>query len=176
MRALPFGLVLAVLAATAAFAKAPDLRFETPESLPALTFETADGESRTLEDYRGQVVVLNLWATWCAPCKVEMPTLARLQEALEGEGVRVLALAVERTDPEKLEAALDELGASNLELLRDPGMDSLRALGVRGIPVTLVIDKQGREVFRHLGDAAWNAPGVIEALKALAAGDGLTRI
>ena len=142
-----------------------------------LTFEDADGHARTLDDYKGQVVVLNLWATWCAPCKTEMPTLGRLQAEVAGDGVKVLALAVERTAPDRLEAELSDLGASNVELLRDPSMASVQALGSEGIPITLVIDRQGQEVFRHLGDAEWDTPEMVAQLRELAGGKvGLTKI
>ncbi|MCB1885520.1 MAG: TlpA family protein disulfide reductase [Geminicoccaceae bacterium] len=171
MRAFLLGLAAAVLvAATPPFAKADGFAFGPPVDLPQLTFEDAEGHARTLDDYRGHVVVLNLWATWCAPCKTEMPTLGRLQAEVAGDGVKVLALAVERATPDRLEAALADLGAGNLELLRDPSMASVGALGAQGIPITVVIDKDGREVFRHLGDAEWDTPEMVARLRELAGG------
>ncbi len=159
-----------LLTASAAIAKADDLVLTEPRGLPPIAFERADGTAGTLDDYEGKIVVLNFWATWCAPCKVEMPTLARLQAAL-GDDVEVLALAVERTPLDELRTALDDLEAPNLDLLRDPSMASLRAIGAAGIPVTLVIDRDGREVYRQLGDAEWDDPAVIERLRTFAAGE-----
>lgn len=137
-------------------------------AVPPLAFETAAGDPASLDDYAGRVVVLNLWATWCAPCKIEMPTLGALQAEFDPEEVVVLALAIERRDPARLEEALAELSAGNLTLVRDPEMKAMRALGASGIPVTLVIDADGREVYRSLGASDWAAPEVVETLRKLA--------
>ncbi len=141
---------------------------EPPQPLPELVMEDRDGTRLGLDDFAGEIVVLNLWATWCAPCKVEMPTLAALQEATADRDVRVVALAIDRAGFEALDAFMAEADASGLLVLRDESAAAARALGAGGLPVTLVIDREGRERFRHAGYADWGTPDVVEAIEALA--------
>jgi thiol-disulfide isomerase/thioredoxin len=115
----------------------------------------------------GDVVVLNFWATWCAPCKQEMPTLASLDEIFADRPLRVVTLAMDRAGPDALRAFMAEVGAERLEVLRDPVMAVSGPYEVRGLPVTIVIDRDGNEVYRHAGFADWSTPAVVEFLDGL---------
>jgi thiol-disulfide isomerase/thioredoxin len=143
-----------------------------PKDLPALAFETMDGEPASIAALKGKVVVLNLWATWCAPCREEMPSLDRLQAAFDPEEVAVVALSVDRAGPERVRAFLDEIGIEHLTVYRDPKAATTRALRIPGLPATLLIDRNGREVGRVLGIADWGSPEAIEAVRAILAQDG----
>jgi len=131
-----------------------------PKPLPEVTFNNAAGETVTLADYRGNVVVLNLWATWCAPCREEMPSLDALQADFATAPVTVLALSLDRSKPEAPLAFLAELGVSSLAFGHDPKSRSARSLGAFGLPTTLVIDPDGHEVARLLGEAEWHTPAM----------------
>jgi thiol-disulfide isomerase/thioredoxin len=161
-----FLLSLAALAALAspACAQVPAGPVE-PRPLPELRFLDMEGSETGLEAFRGQVVVLNLWATWCAPCRKEMPSLNRLQATFEGEPVRVIALSVDRAGPERVKEFIDQVGADRLAVYRDPTVKAARALKVPGLPATLLIDRQGREVGRVLGTADWSAEGAVAAVR-----------
>jgi thiol-disulfide isomerase/thioredoxin len=141
---------------------------EPAKPLPPLALETADGRTIGLDAFAGRVIVLNLWATWCAPCKREMPTLAALQAAFDPAAVRVVALAVDRAGFDELRAFLAELGADELRLLRDADGAVARALEAPGLPITLVVDAEGRERFRHAGYADWSTAEVKAAIADLA--------
>lgn len=139
-----------------------------PRPAPTQGFTDADGKPVTLADFKGQVVVVNLWASWCAPCKTEMPTLARLQAAYQTQPVKVLAVSVDRDSD--LNLARAEIAANPpLALYRDPGYRLAFALEPRaqGFPTTILYDRAGRERARLAGDADWTSPearGLIEAL------------
>jgi len=134
--------------------------------VPDITFQDRDGNERTLEDFQGRVVVLNLWATWCAPCRKEMPSLDRLQAELGGDDLEVVALAVDRGDIGKIKGFYEELGLANLNIYHDPTAKAGRTLRAPGLPTTLVIDRDGGEIGRVLGDAEWDGDEVIALLNA----------
>jgi thiol-disulfide isomerase/thioredoxin len=160
---------LAVLAAliiplsAAAFNFAPS----EPKPVPELVFFDATGNEVSLADFRGEVVVLNLWATWCAPCRHEMPSLDRLQARFGGNGLEVIALSLDRGDIAKVHDVFEELGISSLALYHDPAGRAGRALGAPGLPTTVVIDRSGREVGRLLGPAEWDSDEAIAVIEAL---------
>lgn len=135
---------------------------------PQETFTDAAGAEVRLADFRGQVVVLNLWATWCPPCVEEMPTLAALQRAYP-EGVKVLALSVDRVgDKAMAERMLADLSGGALSFYHDPSYAVAFAARARGFPTTVVYDPQGREVARLAGSADWASPearALIEELR-----------
>ena len=138
-----------------------------PRDLPAIAFEDPAGGQHRLADWRGQVVVLNFWATWCAPCRQEMPSLDRLQAELGGR-VAVLPVATGRNALPAIRAFYAETGIAHLPMLLDPRSELARAAGVMGLPATLVIDPAGREVGRMLGEADWAGPEALALLRALA--------
>jgi thiol-disulfide isomerase/thioredoxin len=164
--------VLALLTLLApGYATAAEVPIETdaPQPLPPLTFQTMEGQETTLADFAGKVVVLNLWATWCAPCREEMPSLDRLQAMFADRDVVVLALSVDRAGPERVKQFLDEIGVEQLHVYRDPKAAATRALKVPGLPATILIDKQGREAGRVLGIAHWDGPEAVAAVEKLLA-------
>ena len=137
--------------------------------VPEIVFLDGDGNERTLADFQGRVVVLNLWATWCAPCRKEMPSLDRLQAAQGGDDLEVVAISIDRGDITKVTDFFDELGVTNLAVYHDPTAKVGRALRAPGLPTTLVIDRQGNEIGRVLGDAEWDGADAVALLKALMA-------
>jgi thiol-disulfide isomerase/thioredoxin len=138
-------------------------------AVPEITFQDADGREHKLADFRGRVVVLNLWATWCAPCREEMPALDRLQAARGGPDLVVLALSLDRAGLDQIQAFYEEVGVRNLPIYRDPTAAAGRALRAPGLPTTLVIDRAGNEVGRVLGEAVWDGPEALELLDAVLA-------
>jgi len=136
---------------------------EAREPVPDLQVRDLEGKPVHLSDFRGRVVVLNLWATWCVPCREEMPALDRLQAAFPPEKVQVVALSVDRGGDDRVGSFLSEIGVRHLLVLRDPDMRSVRTLGAPGLPATLIIDRKGREVLRRFGIYAWDG----EEMKAL---------
>jgi thiol-disulfide isomerase/thioredoxin len=130
-----------------------------PEPVPApdLAFAGGDGKTLTLADFRGRVVLLNLWATWCGPCVEEMPALDRLQARLGGPDFAVVALSVDRQGRSLVEPFLARLGVKNLAMYLDSGNAAMRALKIRGLPTTVLFDRDGREIGRLEGAAAWDS-------------------
>src|SRR5690606_15895218 len=138
-----------------------------PKPVPALTFRDGAGKEVSLADFAGEVVVLNLWATWCAPCRDEMPSLDRLQARFGGNGLEVVALSLDRGDVAKVRDFYDELGISSLAIYHDPDSRAGRELGAPGLPTTIVIDRSGREVGRLLGPAEWDSDEAIAVIEQL---------
>lgn len=128
-----------------------------PEPVENVAFVDGDGRQRTLKDWQGRVVLLNLWATWCAPCRKEMPDLARLQSELGSPRFEVVALAVDRAGREAIAKFLSSVDAAALALYIDPTARAGTALKAAGMPTTLLIDEQGREVGRLTGAAEWHS-------------------
>jgi thiol-disulfide isomerase/thioredoxin len=129
----------------------------TPEPLADVNFVDAAGAPKTLKDFRGKTVLLNLWATWCAPCRQEMPSLDRLQAELGSDKFEVVALAVDRTGLEAARKFLDSIKIANLALYADPTTRSGSALRAIGMPTTILIDAGGREIGRLPGPAEWDS-------------------
>lgn len=144
------------------------LTLAEPAALPEVPLITMSDEEAGLEAYRGKWVVLNFWATWCAPCREEMPALDRLQAAMPD--LAVIPVATGRNAPEAITRFWEDAGISHLIPLRDPKSALARQIGVAGLPVTLIVDPEGREVGRLIGDAEWDAPEAQALLKALMAG------
>jgi thiol-disulfide isomerase/thioredoxin len=126
--------------------------------VPDGRFVDADGQTVDLADFRGKVVLLNFWATWCGPCKREMPDLDRLQAKLGGERFQVVALSSDRQGPAVVGPFYDELGVGHLTVFNDRRGAVQRAFGVFGLPTTVLIDPQGRELGRLVGPADWGSP------------------
>ena len=137
-------------------------------------FELSDqnGQLHSLEDYRGQIVLVQFWATYCTPCRKEMPTLANLQTAMEGEPVEVITIATGRNPIPAITKFFEEIGVTNLPLYLDPRQKLAREMGVMGLPVTVILDPEGREVGRLIGDVHWDSDSALAILKALSASVG----
>ncbi|MFZ5710222.1 MAG: TlpA family protein disulfide reductase [Pseudomonadota bacterium] len=140
---------------------------DTPTAVPDTVFFAPDGTERRLTEWKGKVTVVNFWATWCAPCRKEMPSLDRLQAALGGDAFDVVTIATGRNSPAGIDRFFSETGLTALPRFTDPGQDLARAMAVMGLPVTVVIDREGREVGRLLGGAEWDAPEAVALLSAL---------
>jgi thiol-disulfide isomerase/thioredoxin len=136
-----------------------------PKPVPELAFLDESGEQATIGDFAGDVVVLNLWATWCAPCRREMPSLDRLQAELAEDGLTVVALSLDRGDVARVREFYEELEIANLAIYRDPEGRAGRELGAPGLPTTIVIDRAGQEVGRVLGPAEWDSDEAIALLR-----------
>jgi len=128
-----------------------------PEDLPAFEFVDGEAGKKTMADWAGRVVLLNLWATWCAPCRKEMPGLARLQEELGSDRFEVVALAIDRGGIEKAKAFLEQTKATALRLYVDPTARLSFTLRAIGLPTTLLV-KDGKEIGRLVGPAEWDSP------------------
>jgi thiol-disulfide isomerase/thioredoxin len=139
------------------------------KEITPFTFANEKGETIDLSKWKGRVVLLNLWATWCTPCKKEMPDLAKLQTALGSKDFEVVALSVDRKGLDASKAFLTEIGASNLAAYIEPEAKSLAALQALGLPATVLIDRQGKEAGRILGPAEWASPDAQAMVKALLA-------
>ncbi|MFC0406775.1 TlpA disulfide reductase family protein [Roseomonas elaeocarpi] len=144
------------------------LREGEPKPLPALRFTDAEGTAKTLGEFRGQGVVMNFWATWCGPCVEEMPSLDRLAAALAGDGIAVLPLSSDRGGAPQVKGFYAAHGVRNLAIWLDPQGAAGRQLGIRGLPTTVILDRQGQEVARLEGAAAWDAPDKLAAIRRLA--------
>jgi len=139
--------------------------YEEPQAAPETAFETRDGETVTLADFEGQVLVVNFWATWCAPCVEEMPTLDALQQEMSPKGLEVIAVSQDRGGRERVEPFLRErLNLRELGIYLDQKGELARAFDVRGLPATFVINAEGRVVGRLDGPAEWNDPEVHDLL------------
>tara|TARA_R110002167_G_scaffold38412_7_gene119630 strand:- start:28 stop:714 length:687 start_codon:yes stop_codon:yes gene_type:complete len=143
---------------------------EEPRELAAASFGDGDGRAVSLTDFAGRVVLLNVWATWCGPCRQEMPMLDDLQARLGGEDFEVVALSIDRAGLAPVREFFIELRLTNLRLYIDETGVAARAIGVFGLPTTLLIDRRGRELGRLVGPAAWNAPEVISYLRSIVEG------
>ena len=128
--------------------------------LPEVKFEDATGKERTLADWKGKVVLLNLWATWCLPCRKEMPALDRLQARLGGSGFEVVALSIDRKGLSAVQPFYQELGLKALRIYVDQSGEAADQLGAPNIPTTLLVDRNGRELGRVTGLAEWDSPPV----------------
>ncbi|NOG70744.1 TlpA family protein disulfide reductase [Roseicella sp. DB1501] len=138
-----------------------------PKPLPEFGFTDANGAERDVSAFAGQGLLVNLWATWCGPCVEEMPALDRAQAVLGAEGIRVLALSSDRGGKAAVEPFFRDKGIRRLELWLDPKGAAQRALGVRGLPTTVVVDRQGRERARLEGAAAWDQPEMLATIRRL---------
>ena len=142
----------------------------TPLRLPDLAFEDADGKPRKLSDWRGKTVLVNLWATWCVPCRKEMPALDSLQTKLGGKDFEVVAINIDTRDPEKPKNFLKEANLTRLGYFSDQKakvFQDLKSIGkALGMPTSLLVDGQGCEIANIAGPAEWASDDAIALIKA----------
>ncbi len=139
--------------------------YASPRPIANVEFEDSQGRKRTLPDFRGKVVLLNLWATWCGPCRKEMPTLDRLQSQLGGADFEVVALSIDRGGQAVIKSFFDEIGVQRLAIYVDATAEAGTKLGILGVPTTLLLDPAGREIGRVTGPAEWDSPEVIDTIR-----------
>lgn len=135
------------------------LRWATPRKIPNISFLNDAGKTLSLTDFRGRVVLLNVWATWCPPCREEMPSLDRLNAERGGPSFEVVALSIDR-DTAVVAPFYREIGVKTLKAYFDSNTRASAELGAFAVPATLLIDQQGREVGRALGPAEWDSAEV----------------
>ncbi len=141
------------------------LVFGEPAALPDIPVHDSGDAPHALSAWQGQWVVLNFWATWCAPCRHEMPSLDRLQAAMPD--IAVLPVATGRNSVDAISRFYDDIGVTHLPILRDPKGQLARNMGVAGLPVTVILNPDGHEVGRLIGDAAWDDAHALAVLGAL---------
>ena len=146
--------------AMAAFLVKPDRK-----PVPDLGFQDGAGKPVKLSDWKGRVALINLWATWCAPCRKEMPALARLQARLGSKDFEVLAISIDRKGVAASAAFLKETDAEILKLYIEPSTRILNDLQAMGLPVTVLVDRQGNEIGRLLGPAEWDSPEAVKLIE-----------
>ena len=130
---------------------------KTRKEIKPVTFMDKQGKKRSLSDWKGRVVLVNLWATWCAPCRREMPHLDKLQSTLGGDDFEVVAISVDRKGLKASARFLADTNASHLALYVDKTVAALRALGAIGLPATVLVDRHGKEIGRMMGPADWSS-------------------
>ena len=138
---------------------------EAPVPAPAIRFVDRDQQERTLDDFRGRVVLLNFWATWCEPCVREMASLEHLQAALASQPFLVLALSQDRAGLPLVERFYREHELTGLDMFVDKTSSAGRSFKLRGLPTTVLLDRDGREVGRLEGAADWSAPEALALMR-----------
>ena len=143
---------------------------QTPKTLPLLAFKDASGADKTLADWRGRTVLLNLWATWCVPCRKEMPALDALQAKLGGADFEVVSINIDTRDVEKPRTWLKEVGIAKLGYYADNSakvFQDLKAVGKAfGMPTTLLVDRNGCELATLAGPAEWASDDAVKLVTA----------
>ena len=134
-------------------------------AVPDVRFVDGQGHALTLADFKGKVVLLNVWATWCPPCRKEMPALDHLQATLGGSDFEVVALSVDRAGVEPVRRFYGETGVSQIKVYLDASGKALRTLDAVGLPTTLLLNPEGREVGRLVGPAVWDSPEMVAFLR-----------
>jgi thiol-disulfide isomerase/thioredoxin len=141
-----------------------------PLKVPDLTFTDGNGKAATLADFKGRTVLLNLWATWCVPCRKEMPTLDALEGKLGGPAFQVVAVNIDTRDPDKPKAFLKQIGVERLAYYADPSartFQELKRIGrALGMPTTMLIDKEGCELGTIAGPAEWASDDAVKLIEA----------
>jgi thiol-disulfide isomerase/thioredoxin len=143
---------------------------KAPKTLPALAFKDASGAAKSLSDWRGRTVLLNLWATWCVPCRKEMPALDALEGKLGGKDFEVVSINIDTRDPDKPKAWLKDVGVNRLAYYADSNakvFQDLKAIGKAfGMPTTLIVDPNGCELATLAGPAEWASDDAVKLVTA----------
>ncbi|MTJ81898.1 MAG: TlpA family protein disulfide reductase [Telmatospirillum sp.] len=163
-------LAASLLLAAGAMPAAGPVAAAEPRTLPAITFLDRDGHTVTLDAFKGKVVILDFWATWCPPCREEFPQLDAMQGHLSEKGVVVVAVSVDRGGLKAVDRFFAETHVKNLDKYYDVSGASAHSLGIDGLPTTLVLDRQGREAARYVGYISWSSPETVALLQRLLAG------
>jgi thiol-disulfide isomerase/thioredoxin len=160
-----------------AFAQEPPRNFimhETPEPGAAVRFEDDYGQPRSLDDFRSKIVLLNVWATWCAPCIKEIPALDRLAAALNGTEFAVVAVSVDRKGIDAVRKVFAQLDVQKLPIYIDRSGQALRTVRAIGLPTSLFVDREGREFGRAVGPVEWDGAATIAFFRDVASHESPT--
>ena len=158
---------LLALAATPEAARPPIPLHGETRNLVSPPVVDGDGQDLTLADFEGRVVLLNIWATWCAPCREEMPTLDALQARLGGPDFHVLPLSIDRAGLDPVRRFYEEIGIRHLDMYLAEDLRAMLAFAVVGLPTTILIDRAGRERGRLAGPAEWDSPEAVAQIQSL---------
>jgi thiol-disulfide isomerase/thioredoxin len=139
--------------------------YKKPGPMPELKFVNRKKRVITLDAFHGSVVLLNIWATWCVPCREEMPALDRLQKELGGPDFEVVALSIDRGQSFTIEKFYQELGLESLKIYHDPTGGVTYTLHVPGIPATFLIDRKGQGLGYVIGPIEWDSPEILQEIK-----------
>ena len=143
---------------------------DRPYSVANFRFKDAEGTQKTIADWAGRTTLLNLWATWCAPCRAEMPFLDKLQSELGSDAFEVIPISIDRSDPSKPKAFFEEISIKSMRFFHDQEAMTLNALKSEGLalglPATLLIDKRGCVIGRLNGPAEWASEDAQNLIKA----------
>lgn len=156
------------LAVVASAAQAGELVLRRAEA-PAIALRDREGATLRVADLGGRLTLAHFWATWCGTCRTEFPALDAMQRDMRGEGVRVAAIALDRLGWFAIDRLTRELGVREVALFHDVNREAATAFAIVGLPTTVVLDAQGREVGRIVGEGAWSDPALRAQLRALMA-------
>ncbi len=140
-----------------------------PKPVADVELVDAEGAPHRLSEYNGKYVVLNFWATWCAPCRHEMPSLDRLQAELGSDNFAVVPVATGHNPVPGIKRFFETAEIQNLPILRDPKQEMARHMAVLGLPITVILNPEGQEIARLRGDAEWDSDSAKAILRALMA-------
>jgi len=143
----------------------PLVPHSTKKETPDIEFADASGRPLRLSSFRGRVVLLNVWATWCAPCREEMPSLDRLQAKLGSPTFEIVAISIDSGGASMVDSFFRTYRLRRLQRYFGESDTTLRRLGIAGVPATLLIDRQGREVWRHSGATVWDRDGMVQFMR-----------
>jgi thiol-disulfide isomerase/thioredoxin len=124
---------------------------ETPQPISSVIFEDFSGKKINLKDYKGKLIIVNFWATWCKPCKEEMPSLDKLYQSKDFKNLKVFAVNLEQPNKLKTKFFFDELSIQKLEIYFDKNLNFIKEFNLRGVPTTILINKKGEEFARIIG-------------------------
>lgn len=163
-------LLLALVCLAMASAAPAAERFE-PSSPQQIEFQVRDrdGVVHQAAEFRARLTLVHFWATWCLPCREELPALVKLQADLAPDGVKIVAVSVDRLGWDAIDRTVDKLGVRGLAIFHDRDRETSMALHVRGLPTTIAVDAQGRELARLKGQGDWGDPALRTDIRALAA-------
>jgi thiol-disulfide isomerase/thioredoxin len=139
-----------------------------PRQLTDLTFSDSSGRSLTLKDFRGIFVLVNVWATWCPPCKEEMASLNQLALLLANKNIQIVPISIDVSRALVVRSFYERLGLKNLSIYVDPSTKVMNGLAIIGVPTTLLIGRDGREIGRMVGPAQWDAPSSVKHILEIA--------
>ncbi len=146
------------------------LMFVDPVEVSQVVFTDPEGGEHRLSDWQGKIVLVNFWATWCAPCRKEMPMLDALQSEFGGNDFEVLTIATGRNALAGIRRFFEEVGVTGLPIFLDPKQELARDMAVLGLPISVILNRDGKEIARLRGDADWDSDSAKAIIAALIAG------